>query len=575
MAGVADNAVSSAGFRGGAGRRIDSIESIRYCVPHGPHSSNDRGAPAHPARRRAPGRGLDVDGIPGLQRQGSGRHGHRRAGAHRRDRPGLRRPRPARVVAAAGPGRHGGGGRRGAAALRLPRPVRAGRARRPGRGARRRGPVDAARGAAGRGPRAGRGPARDPGRRRGRLPAVRRPRQPGASTTCWPAACPLVGSRRPGAPAGRPRAHRRGRRDAAHDPARARPRPHPGRPPVDAAHDPARAGPGPPPGGSPSRTSRRPPTPTPPGGSRGFRSLAGDDAPVVQAHDLTVEAGEAAARLLLDVPAHRRPTAVVAQADLLAAGVVRAAEALGLRVPQDLTRHRLRRRRPALARPRAHHRRAARQRPRAGRWAGSCASRWRAAQITDEPFPVRLRVGTTSSSPPSVPAESRLSSRRSCCPGGRARRSRRPTRCARGLGALAGGTGGCGRAAARVQVERARDVVEHVHAARLDVQVVGACGARRVLPQRCICRHARRVVGHVVAGDVDDDVHLAGADVLDAEPPGRVSLVPGRDHRHVRRDGALDVVDGRDAAGCGADTARPRREVARGRPAFTAVMVTA
>jgi len=49
MAGVADNAVSSAGCRVLFRGRIDSIESIRYCVCRDPHSSNDRGAAAHPA----------------------------------------------------------------------------------------------------------------------------------------------------------------------------------------------------------------------------------------------------------------------------------------------------------------------------------------------------------------------------------------------------------------------------------------------------------------------------------------------------------------------------------------------
>ena len=189
MAGVADNAVSSAGCRGLDGDPgVESIRSNRFDIvsPMTPTRQTTAGAPAHPARRRAPGRGLDVDGIPGLQRQGAGRDGHRRAGAHRRDRPGVRRPRPARVVAAAGPGGHRGGGRRGAAALRLPRPVRARRARRPGRGARRRGPLDAARGPAGRGPRARPGPARDPGRRRGRLPAVRRAGQPGGRPPAGP-----------------------------------------------------------------------------------------------------------------------------------------------------------------------------------------------------------------------------------------------------------------------------------------------------------------------------------------------------------------------------------------------------
>ena len=50
-----------------------------------------------------------------------------------------------------------------------------------------------------------------------------------------------------------------------------------------------------------------------------------------------VEQGAIAARLLLDRPAAERPTAVVAQSDLLAMGVVRAADELGLRVPHDLS----------------------------------------------------------------------------------------------------------------------------------------------------------------------------------------------------------------------------------------------
>ncbi|GIL35720.1 LacI family DNA-binding transcriptional regulator [Phycicoccus sp. DTK01] len=70
---------------------------------------------------------------------------------------------------------------------------------------------------------------------------------------------------------------------------------------------------------------------------RGFWDLVGADAPVVQAAALTVGAGEAAGRLLLDRPASERPTAVVVQADLLAAGVVRAAQALGLDVPGEVS----------------------------------------------------------------------------------------------------------------------------------------------------------------------------------------------------------------------------------------------
>jgi DNA-binding LacI/PurR family transcriptional regulator len=69
----------------------------------------------------------------------------------------------------------------------------------------------------------------------------------------------------------------------------------------------------------------------------GFRSVAGAEAPAVQTPWPDVANGRAAADLLLDLPPGRRPTAVVAQSDLLAAGVVQAAEARGLRVPGDLS----------------------------------------------------------------------------------------------------------------------------------------------------------------------------------------------------------------------------------------------
>lgn len=50
-----------------------------------------------------------------------------------------------------------------------------------------------------------------------------------------------------------------------------------------------------------------------------------------------VEDGMRAARALLDVPAAERPTAIMAQSDLLAAGVLQCAASLGLRVPEDLS----------------------------------------------------------------------------------------------------------------------------------------------------------------------------------------------------------------------------------------------
>lgn len=69
----------------------------------------------------------------------------------------------------------------------------------------------------------------------------------------------------------------------------------------------------------------------------GFRRVAGAGAPAVETPWPDVTTGREAAGLLLDLPAGERPTGVVAQSDLLAAGVVQAAEARGLRVPQDLS----------------------------------------------------------------------------------------------------------------------------------------------------------------------------------------------------------------------------------------------
>jgi DNA-binding LacI/PurR family transcriptional regulator len=71
--------------------------------------------------------------------------------------------------------------------------------------------------------------------------------------------------------------------------------------------------------------------------ARGFLETAGRRAPMVEAVTPDVEGGIGAARLLLDVPVDDRPTAVVAQSDLLAAGVVQTAAEFGLRVPDDLS----------------------------------------------------------------------------------------------------------------------------------------------------------------------------------------------------------------------------------------------
>jgi DNA-binding LacI/PurR family transcriptional regulator len=70
----------------------------------------------------------------------------------------------------------------------------------------------------------------------------------------------------------------------------------------------------------------------------GFRDVFGPDAPAVQTSDgSSFEGGSTAGRALLDVPEGTRPTAVVAQSDVIAAGVIHAAEELGLRVPEDLS----------------------------------------------------------------------------------------------------------------------------------------------------------------------------------------------------------------------------------------------
>ncbi|NUO34212.1 MAG: substrate-binding domain-containing protein [Dermatophilaceae bacterium] len=70
----------------------------------------------------------------------------------------------------------------------------------------------------------------------------------------------------------------------------------------------------------------------------GFRDVFGPHAAVVQTGDgSSVEGGILAGRALLDVPESARPTAIVAQSDVIAAGVIIAAEELGLRVPEDLS----------------------------------------------------------------------------------------------------------------------------------------------------------------------------------------------------------------------------------------------
>jgi DNA-binding LacI/PurR family transcriptional regulator len=69
----------------------------------------------------------------------------------------------------------------------------------------------------------------------------------------------------------------------------------------------------------------------------GFADVFGPDMPLVQTALPDVEQAALAVRPLLELPEGRRPTAVVAQSDLLALGAIRAAGDLGLRVPEDLS----------------------------------------------------------------------------------------------------------------------------------------------------------------------------------------------------------------------------------------------
>ncbi|SHK15745.1 transcriptional regulator, LacI family [Pseudonocardia thermophila] len=59
--------------------------------------------------------------------------------------------------------------------------------------------------------------------------------------------------------------------------------------------------------------------------------------PIHETASNSVADGLAAGRAVLGVPAERRPTAVIAQSDVLAAGVLQAAAELGLRVPEDVS----------------------------------------------------------------------------------------------------------------------------------------------------------------------------------------------------------------------------------------------
>ena len=159
--------------------------------------------------------------------------------------------------------------------------------------------------------------------------------------------------------------------------------------------------PGRPPGRSPSGTWRAPPTRMPRAGSRGSARSPATTPRSCRRTTSPSRPGRPRPDCSSTCPRADRPTAVVAQADLLAAGAVRAAEALGLRVPDDLSVTGF----DGVDLPWLDHVLTTVEQPGAdkGRPMGRLVRQaLEGRPIADQPFPVRLRVGTTSSSPPSV-----------------------------------------------------------------------------------------------------------------------------------------------------------------------------
>ena len=132
--------------------------------------------------------------------------------------------------------------------------------------------------------------------------------------------------------------------------------------------------------------------------AHGFLDVAGPQAPLIEAEQPDVEHGEVAGRLLLDVPADDRPTGIVAQSDLLAAGVIRAAESLGLRVPEDISVTGF----DGIDVPWLDHRltTVVQAGEAKGRLLGDLTRRALAGETPDDvPFAVTLRVGNSTSGP--------------------------------------------------------------------------------------------------------------------------------------------------------------------------------
>lgn len=122
---------------------------------------------------------------------------------------------------------------------------------------------------------------------------------------------------------------------------------------------------------------------------------------VLEASRADVEHGERCGRMLLDMPDELRPTGIIAQSDLLAAGVLRAARDLGLRVPDDVSVVGF----DGVDLPWLDHSLTTivQDGNAKGRTLGSMvAATMSGRAVRSRVFPVALRVGDTTSSPPSA-----------------------------------------------------------------------------------------------------------------------------------------------------------------------------
>ncbi|WP_460766741.1 LacI family DNA-binding transcriptional regulator [Mariniluteicoccus flavus] len=130
-----------------------------------------------------------------------------------------------------------------------------------------------------------------------------------------------------------------------------------------------------------------------------FVERVGPRAPMVQSESISIDGAAEAAALLLDLP--QRPTAIVAQSDLLACGVIRAAEDRGLRVPDDLSVVGF----DGIETPWLPGRlTTAEQDGQAkGRHLGAMVARLLDGErVTDEDHPVTIRIGTTTAPAPTT-----------------------------------------------------------------------------------------------------------------------------------------------------------------------------